>query len=442
MAASIASHPDSVADALHASASDSPPPFLAPRVRSRLIATTIAHTAVDMFSFVIIPLMTVLKGKVDITNREAATLIAIASVTSGLIQPIVAWLSDRLNSRALGTLGFLFLVIAVGLVGYAQSYTTLIILTVLSAAGSGAFHPVAAAAMGQLSGPHRSFGLSVFYCAGMAGGVIGNIMSPLYVKHFGDGVAVDGLFALVWLIPPGVIMVALLVWAIHGVSHRHAGAHAQHAALEHRERLRRWRVVGMLYLSNVIRFGVDTAAIVLVIRWTESLALAKLNLTSLTEVARTSAAQMNGPLQAAKQIGMGAGSLFIGWMIRRGGAGERRAMIVVPLFAAATLPLIPHTDASFGFIVMVIAGLGYGSMVAPTIGMAQRLLPHRTGLASALMMGGAWCLASIFAPIADAAANLLGLNWTFAILGACCLLSAALAASLPADLLDPRRPRA
>jgi FSR family fosmidomycin resistance protein-like MFS transporter len=405
-----------------------------PRARTspfRLIATTAAHTVVDFFSFIIIPLMTVFKGKVGLSDADAAGLITVGAITSGLIQPLVAWLSDRYDTRLLGTLGVLVAVLAVGLVGYAESHATLLLLTILSAGGIGAFHPVAAAAVGQLSGPHRSFGLSVFYCAGMIGGVAGNVLSPLYVKAAGHGVAVDGLPALAWLIAPGLVCVAMLAWAIHAVAHRHDDAHATHAALPAAERRRRWRAVGQLYASNVIRFGVDSAIIALVIRWTELMALAKLNTPVLTDAARTAAAQMNGPLQAAKQIGMGAGSLAIGWAIRRGGAREHRAMIVVPLFGALAIPLVPHTSPGLGFFIMVVAGLGYGSMVAPSIAMAQRLLPHRTGLASGLMMGGAWAVGSALAPAANSAVDAFGLNAAFLGVGALCLVSSLLAAALP-----------
>lgn len=400
-------------------------------IRLRLLATTSAHTVVDFFSFIIIPLMTVLKGKIDLTDREAAMLIWAGGLTSGLIQPLVAWLSDRFDTRWLGTVGVLVAVVAVGLVGYAETFTSLMALTILSAGGIGAFHPVAAAAMGHLSGPHRSFGLSVFYCAGMVGGVAGNFLSPWYVKQAGNGVAVDGLPALVWLIVPGVIWVIFLAWAIHGVAHRQQDAHASHAALSAVERRRRWRAVGQLYLANVLRFGVDASIVAIIIRWTESVALVKMSTTVLTEPARTYAAQVNGPMQAAKQIGMGFGSLAIGWWVRRGGLRERRAMIFMPLIAAATIPLIPHSSVWVGFTLMTIAGFGYGSMVAPTIAMAQRLLPHRTGLASGLMMGGAWAVGAGLAPVADAMVDRFGLSTTFLAIGGICVLSSLLAAAIP-----------
>ena len=118
----------------------------------------------------------------------------------GIPQAIAEWMI----SQGLGTIGFLMGVVAVGLVGDVESYRMLVVAQIIASIGLGAFHPVAAAAMGQLSASNRAFGISLFYLAGMIGGISGHVVSPVYVKAFGHGVAVDGLHALAWLILPGV----------------------------------------------------------------------------------------------------------------------------------------------------------------------------------------------------------------------------------------------
>jgi MFS family permease len=50
-------------------------------------------------------------------------------------------------------------------------------------------------------------------------------------------------------------------------------------------------------------------------------------------------------------------------------------------------------------VVAFLAGVGYAGVMPLTIAMAQRLLPHRTSLASGLMMGGAWSVAAIGPPL-------------------------------------------
>jgi FSR family fosmidomycin resistance protein-like MFS transporter len=289
---------------------------------------------------------------------------------------------------------------------------------------------VAAAAAGQLSGQRRAFGVAVFYCAGMFGGITGNITAPLWVRHFGHGSAEAGLKSLAWFIVPGLLSVVLLAWATHPVAHRHQDAHASHASLDPAERSRRWYAVGVLYFVNVLRFTVDLAVITLVIRWSEALTLERAATDTLTEQLRTQAATLNGPLQAAKQIGMGVGGLAIGWFMRP--RFEKPMMICVPLLGAAMIALMPHSATwTLAFLVTVVAGLGYGGMVPATIALAQRLLPHRTGLASGLMMGGAWAVGSAGAPLAEFLHRGLGLNGAFLCVAGLAVLSGLLAFAVP-----------
>ena len=59
----------------------------------------------------------------------------------------------------------------------------------------------------------------------------------------------------------------------------------------------------------------------------------------------------------------------------------------------------------------VVAGVAYGGIMPITITMAQRLLPHRTSLASGLMMGGAWSIAGIGPSLAQILMERAGMVW-------------------------------
>jgi FSR family fosmidomycin resistance protein-like MFS transporter len=403
-------------------------------LRLRLAAPILSHAAVDYFSFTIVPLMTVIKGRLDLSGQQGAAVIAVGSVCSGIIQPLVAWLTDRWDTRVLGTLGFLIAVLAMGSIGYVESYGALMLLQVLGAIGIGAFHPVAAAAVGHLSGRRRSLGISWFYLAGMLGCMGGNIVTPLWVIHFGAGSSVRGMQTLAWLIAPGIACVAMLAWAVHSIPHRSDGAAAAHAALHAGDRRARWAGIGLLYAGNVLRFIVDIAVITLVIRWSETITLAGAGAAEFTESLRSQASTLNGPLQAAKQAGMGLAGLAAGWLLRS--HHERLALIFVPLLGAAAIAAMPHVSGTTAALaITALAGVGYGGMIPVTISLAQRLLPHRTGLASGLMMGGAWSIASIGAPIAQSLADTFGLPTAFAAIAAACALSGLLALGLSSRML-------
>jgi MFS family permease len=418
--------------------------------RVRMWVAVGSHLVVDFFSFIIVPLMSVLKGQVGMDARQGAIVVGAGAVASGLIQPLVAVESDRRDTRLLGTLGLVVAALAISAVGFARSFEALLLLQIVGAAGIGAFHPVAAAAVGQLA-PRRSHGIALFYTAGMVGGVLGNMTSPTYVSWAGGaGGAAAGTRALAYLALPGLLAACVLAWAIHGAPHTHADAAAAHAALGERDRRERWRAVWLLYAGNVLRFMVDMCLIQLIIRWTEQKALAASGGAELTAAVREHASHLNGPLQAAKQAGMGVGALLIGFLVPR--RMEKRVLVVVPLIGAVFVALMPRTGpwsgltdtgAVLAILACGVAGVGYAGVVPTTIAMAQRLLPHRTSLASGLMLGGAWSVGALGPTVAEwLATRAWGLEGAFVAVGLMLVAAGALAALLPRELVEgsPQRP--
>lgn len=425
----------------------------------------VSHGVVDFFSYIIVPLMPLLVTRLDLSDTHKALVLAVGSVCSGLVQPLVAWVSDALNTRLLGTLGLVMAAVATTLVGYAQSLTALLIVQAVSSLGIGAFHPVAAAAVGQLAGRRRSVAVSWFFVGGMLGGMTGNVLSPVYADSF-------GLLALPALMVPGLITAAALAWAIHGVSHHqhHAGAGraprrhdqpqtgqrtgpgAPAAQPDPAERAARWRVVWVLYAGNVARFLVNNALVYLFIDWALEHTAARrgLALSQLDDAARRSlglaASGLNGWAQASMQVGMGGPALLLGWWLTH--RRERAALLLIPVVGAAAVasaPALQGLAAGQGMgwltvpgmlLVAVGAGLGFGAVMPATISLAQRLLPHRTGLASGLMMGGAWGLGSTGPLLARSLQHTLGNTPAWLIVAGVLLLSGCLAWLIPPAVLQ------
>jgi hypothetical protein len=72
-----------------------------------------------------------------------------------------------------------------------------------------------------------------------------------------------------------------------------------------------------------------------------------------------------------------------------------------------------------------------------SIAAAQRLLPHRTTLASGLMMGGAWSLALVGPPLAQWIFGLTSsLTITASIFAGVLMLSGVMIAFIPRRLID------
>ena len=377
------------------------------RARLRAGVTIGCHFIVDVFSFIGIALLPMLAVMLDIRPEQKAFLLALGSVTSGIVQPVVAWASDKLDTRALGTAGFVVAVLSIGNLGMAQDFTQLAVLYGIGAMGVGAFHPPAAATVGQLGGKKRSMYIAIFFLAGMIGGIVGNVFTPAYVEWMTpdaiEGGAVDprqGLLAIRWFIPIGLLGALVLAKAIHSSGHRHHGAHEHQNSWDRRERRSRWRGVWVMYACNVLRFTTNMALVYLFTEWASRFVLAQHGGGELTNAMGIEASRVNGLLQASMQMGMGAGGITLGFILAA--RFEKTVFIVLPLLGAISIACIPWlsaVDPGFArWVVMgaaVLSGVGFGAVIPVSLSLAQRLLPHRTSLVSGMMLGGAWMLSFI-----------------------------------------------
>jgi MFS transporter, FSR family, fosmidomycin resistance protein len=414
------------------------------RAPGRLAATVGVHFTVDAFAFVIVALLPLLTTRLDLSNGQKAMVLALGSVSSGMIQPIVAMLSDRYNTRLLGTIGFLVAVVSVGMIGFVNSFVMLLVVQGVSAAGIGAFHPPAAAAAGHLSGKKRTLGVSFFFLAGMLGGVCGNTLSPLLVDLFSpivnDQPMVErGLKSLAFLMIPGFAAVVLLGWAIHKAPHSHANAHKVHAELSDEQRRLRWFAVSLLYVSNVLRFTVNMILLYLYISWAKRYVLTGSGATALTDALGLEASTLFGVLAGSMQVGMGSIGLAAGFLLRK--HHEKAAMVLLPVIGAVAIAGSPYVDglpmgvAAAAVVLAILAGVGFGSMIPVSISLAQRLLPHRTGLASSLMLGGAWMFAATGPFVAMWAEGRLGLEGAFMFTAGLLLVAGLVVMGLPGRLV-------
>ncbi len=374
------------------------------RARARIGTAVLGHGVVDYFSYLIVPLMPLLVTRLSLSDTERAWVLGTGSVMSGVVQPLVAWVSDRLNTRWLGTAGLILAAIATSCVGQARDFTELMWVQALSSIGIGAFHPVAAAAVGHLAGRRRSLGVSVFFVGGMIGGILGNTTAAPFARAF-------GLPSLLYLIAPSLVVSGFLIWAIHGVRHVHRDAHTAHAELPAMERRWRWVSIGALYIGNVVRFTVNAALVYLAIDWSmhmiaqrQGAAWERLDPESRRHFG-LAASSINGWLQASMQVGMGITGLLLARLVRPG--RERPLLIWMPVLGAIPMFALPWVQAMLErngpnpltipvvFALILIAGVGFGGVFPITIALAQRLMPHRTSLVSGLMMGGAWAIGGI-----------------------------------------------
>lgn len=393
----------------------------------RVGAIVVSHTLVDIYSAFLPPLLAVMQVRCRLTDVETAWLLGIGSLTSGLSQPLAAWLSDRLNSRLCAALGLAMAAVCLSSIGMANSYWSLVTLYALGMIGSGIYHPIGAASMGQfaaqLPGSRRAMGISVFHAAGMIGGIAGSIIATRLTTH------PEGFDALRWLMIPGLVVAVILHLLIRKSSHRsHAHARIRFDAAEIASR---WRIVFMLYISNALRFIVNVTLVYLFVRWTEAVIAAQHPAWTKDQIAPL-AAPINGNLNAFLIVGMMIGGIGAGMVVKAG--REKWPMVLVPIVFAPCIALLPYGSVTMAYVLTMGAGLAFAAMVPVSISLAQRMLPHRTSLASGLMLGGAWALAFVGPRIAEWCMTTGGLSLETTFLITAALLALSSVVCLPMDV--------
>lgn len=378
-----------------------------------------AHVAVDALGALVPASLGLIEARLQLTPKQTAWLMGVGPLFSGLIQPISALASDRFSTRRLGAWGVVLGVLGIGSLGLVSSFWSLAIVYALGVIGIGMFHPVGVATAGQLWPDRRSSAVSWFFVTGMVGGVLGALCWPRVLSLPG------GFRWLPMLVAPLLLLAFLLQRSFAGLGTSQAVAKktsSDETSLESELSAlsappSEWAMVGVLYVSAVLRFCVNMALVYLFVRYAQGMVWATHSDWSQQAVAKA-AAPWVGNLNAATLAGMAGGGLAAGMWVRTG--KEKWPMVCVPVVFSPLVALFPYVPIQLGYLLAVAAGIGFASMIPVTIALAQRLLPQRTNLASSLMMGGAWAVALLGPACAEYGVAHWGLETTF-LLTACAL---------------------
>jgi MFS family permease len=359
-----------------------------------------SHALVDVFPMFIVSLMIVLQDRLALTRGQETTVWVITPIFSGLIQPLMAWLGDRYNTRLAGPLGLAMGAVCIGSIGFAQSFGQLIVLQIFGVIGVGMYHPTAAAVAGQTGAralPYgRAFALSLFVASGMLGHTLGPIIATRVNDWF-------GMAHLAWIIPPTLVAVVMLHLATRDTPHRHDDHRALQAALTPEQARARWYTAVLLSGQNALRFTVNTGMFILFSYWA----------ASRIPGDPDAAAILNGNLAAALTIGMGVGALAAGRWLRPG--AEKIAFAVLAFGGAVCVGSI-NLAGNWGqsvfegtglvnapaYVAAALAAIGFFATVPSSVGLGQRLLPSHTGLATSLLLGIGWVIGALARPYSSA----------------------------------------
>jgi MFS transporter, FSR family, fosmidomycin resistance protein len=374
-------------------------------VSMTFVALSMGHLFVDSLATLVPACLGLIEVRSGLTPVQSAWLMGLGTLTSGLAQPICAIISDRLRTRVLSAVGIILGGAGFAMLGFAESSLVLGVTYMIGMIGNGMFHPIAATTVAQMYRERRNAAASIHFVAGMIGGVLGAMVFPRWLSTSA------GFVTLPYIAIPAVLL-ALVVLRCQSALPAPQGHN--HQTLDLAAIKRNWKSVWYLYLSSALRYCVNTALVYLFVRWAEFKFTPLDGSKGIEQIAKEAAPAV-GNLNAAMIFGMAIGGILAGRFVRP--SRERTPMIWVPVAFAPLVALFPYMSVQMSYVVAALAGIGFSSMIPISVALAQHLLPHRAYLASSLMMGGAWTVATIGPRCAELGVKQLGLNATFLLTG-------------------------
>jgi MFS transporter, FSR family, fosmidomycin resistance protein len=351
----------------------------------------VVHATNDAFSAMLAALLPTLQLRFGLSETVLAALVATLSFSSSVTQPLFGSVADRLGRRRVAAVGVMTSSALLSLVAIAPAVWMLFALLLVGGLGSAAFHPAGTGIARAVGGRRKSLVVSVF----SSGGTLGLALGPLTI---GALIMYDALHLSPWLMIPGVVGGAALVWWV---------PQQPRPAPEHRPKLIDVSLlrgpVGVLCVSGILRsiaFVTFTSAVPLWLVHERGLA-AGAPVLFWTLAVFSIAAGLGGIAAGALQPRLGREVLITGSMVAA----------LVPLATLfATAPGSPGYFAS-----VALAGALVNAGLPIMIVAAQDLSPHAVGAASGLMMGFTWGSAGVIYVAIGALQEVVGVGPAMAV---------------------------
>jgi len=331
-----------------------------------LIILSLGHMVTDIYQGALPATLPFLKDKLGLTYTMTGVILMVANFTSSILQPLFGFYSDKKEKAALLPIGLLAAGIGYALLAIPADYYVVLFLVVISGLGVAAYHPEGYKTAHFFTGERSVTGMSVFSVGGNLGLAIGPPMA-IYVTQY------LGFEALPVVIVPSLLCTVLIL------------TQRKTIAIPKLEHIAQQKDATKTTMGSYVSLFL-VVAIVIMRSWTQMGLLSYIPFYYINHL-------KGDPLFAGNLIfvflACGAAGTLIGapfadrW-------GHRFFIRLTMFLATVNLPLmfVPFiANSHLLFVVLGLEGMILVSTFSVTIVMAQRLLPHRLGVASGLMVG-------------------------------------------------------
>jgi FSR family fosmidomycin resistance protein-like MFS transporter len=345
----------------------------------------LGHFITDLYPSFLPPLLPLLIDKFKISFTSASLLAMVLSLSASMTQPFFGFLYDKLGGRRTMIFGPLVAGLSLSFIGLVPHYSLLIVLLILGGLGAASYHPEAAALTAYLSGPKRTWGISIF----MLGGNLGFGLGPFLILMIVTGLGFEWSF--VASLP--VIGLAWVLYRYAGLPEKPPQSHP----------IAGKRIESPLN-RRTLRFGILWSIVLLRATTVLSLLTFLPMLQKLRGFSLMAAGSSNTLFMAFGALG----GLMGGFLADRVG----RKKVILGSF----IPVLPALLAFFywkgpaSFFVLALLGFLLFVSEASCIVFAQEMAPSQARTASGLIMGMAWGSAGLGVLGTGALADVFGIE--------------------------------
>ena len=354
--------------------------------KKTVLALSLGHFAVDIFSSAIVPLYPYLVKKLGITLATISFIIALAHLMSSMMQPLFGFLADKTRHRFFMFWGLAISTIFIPLAMTSNSVYLLAIFFIIGVGGNALFHPQVTTLINVFT--QNNSNLSKYMGIFLGAGTIGYAIAPMVSSSIVEYLGINWVFLFSFV---GLVSIVLLYMTVPKIPTESVTKDKTPFLPIMKKIFSSKKMINLTYISVVKSFvSMSCATYFPFILARHGFSLSQTGLIITLFFANAGVATM---LSSKIEKIMGVRNLI------------KMAFVVILPLTILFLNLLDYSRI-FAVILFILMGFFVFLSVSVTVVLAQRFMPEHKGVVSGVTQGFSWGIAAILiAPLGILAQN-------------------------------------
>jgi MFS transporter, FSR family, fosmidomycin resistance protein len=376
-----------------------------------LTLLSLGHLVADITSGALPAMLPFLKEALGLSYAMAGTIVLVSNIMSSVIQPAFGYLTDRKSLLWFLPLGSFCAALFLAFVGWAPSYSLVLVMVVFSGLGVAIYHPEGWRVANYFAGEKKATGMSIFGVGGNLGFALGPLMATIFITNL--GLKGTTLFVL-----PGTVIASFFLfsrfWRVDATAIRKKGPSGPALEALRRALYPMSLLLAMIMFRSWTHIGMLTFIPFFYINYMKGDPIVAGNLLFAFLVAGVAGTFIGGPL--ADKFGHKRIILF--------SLGTSCPLFILFLLSSGV----------WAFVWLILAGLILIFSFSVSMVMGQSFMPQNVGLASGLILGLSFGMGGLGAAVLGLFADIWGVPATLWVIAFLPLGAFVLAALIPYPL--------